>query len=323
MIALSMLDRSRIRTGEDAPAALRATVRLAQRAEALGLHRFWVSEHHGVPGVAGSAPAVLAAAVAAATSRIRVGTGGVMLPNHRPLVVAEQFGVLESLFPGRIDLGVGRSLGFTPAVRAALGVAERGDLRSQLDELMGYFTPEGVRGVRARPSLEVSVPLFVLATGPGAAVETAAELGLPLVLAAARGEEQLYAAADRYHAAAPGGRGRLLLALDVAVADTAAEARALLLPEAWSGAYARSRGDYPALPGVAEALAAPLSGREREDVERSLGAAVFGPEAVVGERLADLVERTRAAELLATTSTPDRDELLASHRRLARLLESL
>src|SRR5690606_29501435 len=108
----SVLDRSRVREGHTAPEALRDTVDLAREAERLGYHRFWVAEHHGVPGVAGSAPTVLAAAVAGATRTIRVGTGGVMLPNHRPLVVAAQFGVLEALFPGRIDMGLGRSVGF-------------------------------------------------------------------------------------------------------------------------------------------------------------------------------------------------------------------
>ena len=131
-------------------------MRLARHAERLGFHRFWVSEHHGVPGVAGSAPTVLAAAVAAATHTIRVGTGGVMLPNHRPLVVAEQFGVLESLFPGRIDMGLGRSVGFTDGVRRALGrdkdAADTADFAGQLDELLGWFRrhlPD--RGARAPP----------------------------------------------------------------------------------------------------------------------------------------------------------------------------
>src|SRR5262245_27298908 len=113
----SVLDRSRTREGHGDAEALRDTVTLARELEALGYHRFWVSEHHGVPGVAGSAPTVLAAAVAGATGSIRVGTGGVMLPNHQPLVVAEQFGVLESLSPGRIDMGLGRSVGFTGGVR--------------------------------------------------------------------------------------------------------------------------------------------------------------------------------------------------------------
>lgn len=149
----SVLDRSRTREGHDAAEALRDTVRLAQEVEGLGYHRFWVSEHHGVPGVAGSAPTVLAAAVAAATRTIRVGTGGVMLPNHRPLVVAEQFGVLESLFPGRIDMGLGRSVGFTDGVRRALGrdkdVAD--DFAGQLDELLGWFRGQSPTGCTRAP----------------------------------------------------------------------------------------------------------------------------------------------------------------------------
>lgn len=153
MTRFSVLDRSRTREGHDAAEALRDTVRLAQELEGLGYHRIWVSEHHGVPGVAGSAPTVLAAAVAAATRTIRVGTGGVMLPNHQPLVVAEQFGVLESLFPGRIDMGLGRSVGFTDGVRRALGrdkdVAD--DFAGQLDELLGWFRGPSSAGCTRAP----------------------------------------------------------------------------------------------------------------------------------------------------------------------------
>jgi luciferase family oxidoreductase group 1 len=138
-LRLSILDRSRTRKGETEAESLRETVRFAQQAEALGYHRFWVSEHHSVPGVAGSAPTVLAAAIGAATSTIRVGTGGVMLPNHQPLVVAEQFGVLESLFPGRIDMGLGRSVGFTNGIRRALGKDKDAadSFGAQLQELLG------------------------------------------------------------------------------------------------------------------------------------------------------------------------------------------
>ncbi len=149
----SVLDRSRTREGHPAAEALRDTVRFAREIEELGYHRFWVSEHHGVPGVAGSAPTVLAAAVASATRSIRVGTGGVMLPNHQPLVVAEQFGVLESLFPGRIDMGLGRSVGFTTGVRKALGrdKDDADDFAGQLDELLGWFRGTSPTGAHARP----------------------------------------------------------------------------------------------------------------------------------------------------------------------------
>jgi alkanesulfonate monooxygenase SsuD/methylene tetrahydromethanopterin reductase-like flavin-dependent oxidoreductase (luciferase family) len=150
----SVLDRSRTREGHDGPEALRDTVRFARELDGLGYHRVWVAEHHGVPGVAGSAPTVLAAAVAAATRTIRVGTGGVMLPNHQPLVVAEQFGVLESLFPGRIDMGLGRSVGFTGGVRKALGrdKDDADDFAAQLAELLDFFRGTSATGVRARPS---------------------------------------------------------------------------------------------------------------------------------------------------------------------------
>ncbi|MGW1347614.1 MsnO8 family LLM class oxidoreductase, partial [Kribbella sp. NPDC002412] len=152
-VPLSVLDRSRTRVGESEAETLRQTVELARQVEELGYKRFWVSEHHSVPGVVGSAPTVLAAAVAAGTSRIRVGTGGVMLPNHRPLVVAEQFGVLESLFPGRIDMGLGRSVGFTNGIRRALGVEKDAaeDFAAQVQELLGYFEGTHQDQVHARP----------------------------------------------------------------------------------------------------------------------------------------------------------------------------
>src|SRR5699024_1690526 len=121
---LSLLDRSRTRTDLPEESALKHTVERAVQAEQAGYQRYWVAEHHAVPGIASGSPAVLLAAIGARTSRIRLGSGGVMLPNHRPLVVAEQFSMLEGLYPGRIDLGLGRSLGFTEPVRRALGRLE-------------------------------------------------------------------------------------------------------------------------------------------------------------------------------------------------------
>lgn len=197
---LSILDRSRTREGHPPPQALRDTVELARAAERLGYHRFWVSEHHSVPGVAGSAPLVLAAAVAGATRRIRVGTGGVMLPNHQPLVVAEQFGVLESLFPGRIDMGLGRSVGFTGGIRRALG-RDTGDadrFEEQLAELLGWLdgTQQAHPEVHAHPAEGLRIPAYVLATGEGAGI--AARAGLPLVVGDLRARDRVTEIIGRY-----------------------------------------------------------------------------------------------------------------------------
>ncbi|WP_245627929.1 MsnO8 family LLM class oxidoreductase [Actinomadura oligospora] len=239
-IRWSILDRSRTRDGEEPSQALRNTVAFAQQADELGFHRFWVAEHHSVPGVAGSAPTVLAAAVAAATSHVRVGTGGVMLPNHQPLIVAEQFGVLASLHPDRIDMGLGRSVGFTGGVRRALGHdrEDAADFATQIHELLGYFSGEQDvhPGVHAWPAEGLRVPAFILATGQGA--DLAAQLGLPLVIAPARGEDAMVAAIERYREAfrpsAQEDEPYVIVSGTVAIADTTEEARRMLVPEAWA-----------------------------------------------------------------------------------------
>jgi luciferase family oxidoreductase group 1 len=321
----SVLDRSRVRRGQRPERALRDTVAFARQAETLGYHRFWVSEHHSVPGVAGPAPTVLAAAIAAATSRIRVGTGGVMLPNHRPLVVAEQFGVLEALFPGRIDMGLGRSVGFTSGVRRALGHdkddAERfGD---QLGELLGYLRGDQRvhPGVHAWPGEGLAVPPFVLATGAGA--DIAAAFGLPLVIAAAFGEDRMLTAIDRYRArfrpSVWRSRPYVVVSGTVAVADDTETARRLLVPEAWSTAYSRTRGDFPALLPAEEVLAIEMTGKERRLFEEAMRGHIHGTEDEVAEALEKLIDRSGADEILVHTSTFDRAEMLDSHRRLARL----
>jgi len=300
-------------------------VRFAQQAESLGFHRFWVSEHHSVPGVAGSAPTVLTAAVAAATSRIRAGTGGVMLPNHRPLVVAEQFGVLESLFPGRIDMGLGRSVGFTDGIRRALGrdKEDAEDFGAQLAELLGWFSGEqpAYPQVHARPAEGLRVPAFVLATGSGA--RTAAEHGLPLVIAAVRGEDAMLRAVDGYRDAfrpsAWSAEPYVVVSGTVAVAESTREARRLLLPEAWSAAWSRTRGVFPPLEPVEAVEALRMTDRERTLFEEAQEGQIHGTEDEVAEALERLIARSAADELLVTTSTYDRERELDSYRRLARL----
>jgi luciferase family oxidoreductase group 1 len=322
-VPLSVLDRSRTRVGETEAETLRGTVRLAQQVEELGYHRFWVSEHHSVPGVVGSAPTVLAAAVAAATERIRVGTGGVMLPNHQPLVVAEQFGVLESLYPGRIDMGLGRSVGFTGGIRRALGVEKDavGDFTDQVRELLGYFTgtQRNHPQVHARPGEGLRVPAYVLAIGEGA--QLAASLGLPLVIAGARGEAALLDSLQRYRSSfTPSDwaeRPYVVLAATAAVAETTEAARRLLLPEAWSSAYSRTRGVFPPLEPANPQHE--MTDKERGFFEQALQGQLYGTPDEVDAALGGLVERTGADEVLITTNTYDRADLLDNYRLLAEL----
>ncbi|MEU9207330.1 LLM class flavin-dependent oxidoreductase [Streptomyces sp. NPDC048415] len=321
----SILDRSRTREGHEAHEALRETVRLAQDVEKLGYHRVWVSEHHGMPGVAGSAPTVLAAAVAAATRTIRVGTGGVMLPNHQPLVVAEQFGVLESLFPGRIDMGLGRSVGFTDGVRKALGrdrdAAGTDDFAAQLAELLGWFRGTSPTGVHARPAEGLTVPPFVLAMGEGATI--AARAGLPMVIGDLRDRERLRRGIDHYRSTfRPSVWARepyVVVSGTVAVAGTPEEARRLLLPEAWSMAYSRTHGTFPPLPPAERVEHLGMTAKERDLYESSLTGHIAGTEERVAHELETLIKETGAQEVLVTTSTYDREALLDSHRRLARV----
>ncbi|MEV0637339.1 LLM class flavin-dependent oxidoreductase [Streptomyces sp. NPDC050619] len=317
----SVLDRSRTREGHTNAEALRDTVRLARELEGLGYHRFWVSEHHGVPGVAGSAPTVLAAAVAAATRTIRVGTGGVMLPNHRPLIVAEQFGVLESLFPGRIDMGLGRSVGFTDGVRKALGrdKDDAEDFSAQLDELLGWFRGTSPTGVHARPAEGLTVPPFVLAMGEGAAI--AARAGLPMVIGDLRNGEKMRRGIDHYRAHfrpspwAP--EPYVVISGTIAVAGTPEAARRLLVPEAWSMAYSRTHGTFPPLPPAEQVETRAMTSKERGFYESGLTGHIAGTEEQVAHELETVLKETGAQEVLVTTSTYDREALLDSYRRLA------
>lgn len=320
---LSLLDRSRTRVGEPEPAALRHTVERAVAAEKSGYRRFWVAEHHAVPGIASGSPPVLMAALGARTSSIRIGAGGVMLPYHQPLVVAEQFLMLEALYPGRIDLGLGRSPAFTAPVRRAMRHAadEPDRFETDLVELRGYLDRTGP--VTAHPVTDTAVPMFVLATGRGLAV--AARLGLPAVLGGPLLDSpELEAALAGYRRGfRPSSRAQrptVVVALDVAVADTDTAARDLALPEAWAMARSRSTGEFPPLEPVAAIRVRDRPGQVRRRVEAALEHAVAGAPGTVRRRLEQVAERTGAGELLATTSTYDREALAASDAALARIV---
>ncbi|WP_042455059.1 MsnO8 family LLM class oxidoreductase [Streptacidiphilus jiangxiensis] len=334
-LKLSLLDRSVLREGRSAAQALRDTLALAQEAELLGYERFWVAEHHGVPGIAGSAPTVLAAAIASATSRIRVGTGGVMLPNHRPLVVAEQFAVLGALFPGRIDMGLGRSVGFTRAVQEALGHSVRDveDFPAQLAELLAWARGDSERrageqvrpGVRVQPSDGLPVPAFVLALGAGARI--AAEAGLPVVVGGLHDRARLLAAVAEYREAftpsAWSAEPYVVVAAPVAVADTAEEAGEMLAAEAWALAEARTRGAFPPLPSPERMRTAETSARQRGFFAQARAGHIAGTEADVREALQTLVAQTGADEVLVTASAYDPAALRSSLARLAAVAQEL
>jgi luciferase family oxidoreductase group 1 len=303
---ISLLDRANSLDGLAAAETLNRVLERAQRAEELGYHRFWVAEHHAVPGIAGSAPAVLMAAIAGRTSSIRVGSGGIMLPNHQPLVVAEQAATLEALHPGRIDLGVGRSVGFTPAVRSALcaGKPEAELFENDLGQLLDYLS--GTAPITARPQNDSATPVFVLANGPG--VDIAARAGLGVVLggpAVFRPDPSgKLPALERYRALFRPSRWFdrpfVMISANVAVGPSRQAARELLLPEAVALARSRTTGEFAPLGPVGPAEWTGLTTRESEAVESSLSDSVYGTAAEVRFQLERLFTASAADELLVT-----------------------
>ena len=315
---VSVLDRAQSRLGSSEAETLQHVIERAQRAERLGYRRFWVAEHHGVPGIAGSVPAVLAAAVASRTATIRVGTGGIMLPNHQPLVVAEQAATLAALFDGRFDLGLGRSLGFTQAVRSALrtGKEDADRFGEDIAELLAFLG--GTAPITARPQDAGRTPVFVLATGHG--VDIAAQAGLAVVLGGPALFRDRNPALERYRSSFRPSpwwdRPHVTASLNVAVAGTTAAARQLLLPEARAMAVSRTRGYFPPLEAVDDG---PLGAREEGYVEESLATAVYGTAADVERQLYDLQVRTGADELLVSGGAFDLEAQARSDELLAEL----
>ena len=228
---VSLLDRSRIREGESDAEAIATTVERAVRAEELGFHRFWTAEHHAVPGIASAAPTVLLAAIGARTHSIRLGTGGIMVPNHSPLVIAEQALLLEALYPGRVDLGLGGSLGFTAPIRRALGrtALHEDDYPIEVARVRQYLS--GQAEITAKPSIGPP-PVVLLAVQGGLAL--VAELGLPAVVGGpvVRDEQRLAAYFRDFRSNSAASAPYLMVNVDVSVAQTQERARDLLLPDA-------------------------------------------------------------------------------------------
>lgn len=281
-------------------------------AEKLGYARFWGAEHHAVPGIASGSPAVLLAAVGAHTSHIRLGSGGVMLPHHQPLVVAEQFLMLEALYPGRTDLGLGRTLGFTKPVRRALRQSTEDAETYQHDvaELLSYLDRSAA--VTARPVTAEVPQLFLLATGQG--LQTAAALGMPVVMGGPiLHDPEVSAAVAAYRRdflpSSAASEPSVTISTDVYIAETEDEARELALPEVYAMARARETGEFGPLEPVDQIRQHTWSAQTQRRVDRGLSRAVAGTREDVRSQLEQLVDATGAEELMVSTSTYDRGAL--------------
>ena len=329
-VPLSVLDLAPVPDGGSAGEALRATTDLARRAERLGFRRFWVAEHHNMPGIASSAPPVLIGHIADATQVIRVGSGGVMLPNHVSLVVAEQFGMLEALHPGRIDLGIGRAPGTDQATAAALRRSPEAlpadDFPEQLMDLVGFFTGQWPDGhpfaqITAVPGLGHQPAMWLLGSS-GYSAQVAGLLGLPFAFAhhfsAANTLPALALYRQHFRPSEILERPYAMVAAAVVCAETDERARFL----AGSGAlsFLRLRAGRPGpLPSPEEAAAYPYNELERAFVEDRQASNIIGSPETVSRKITDLVEATAADELMITTMVYDPAGRLRSFQLVAEI----
>ena len=328
-LPVSVLDLVAMHTGEPAASAIARSVDLAQQVERLGYTRFWLAEHHSIEGLACSATPVLIAHVAAATKTIRVGSGGVMLPNHAPLMVAEQFGTLAALFPGRIDLGLGRAPGGDFQTMRALrrDLHQNGeDFPALLEELRTYLGPEQPgQAVKAIPGQGSNVPITLLGSSSFSA-QLAGTLGLPFAFAAHFAPEYLYAAARLYRQAfRPSDVLRkpyMIVAVQVIAAETDAEARRLFTTP--QQRFLRLIRNQPVeLRPPVDSMEPLWEDFERAAVESKLGAAIVGSKATVKVGLEKLVAETCANEVIVVTDTYEHADRLRSYEEVANLAREL
>jgi luciferase family oxidoreductase group 1 len=324
MIPFSILDLSPIAEGSDARASFHQSLDLAQHGERWGFNRYWLAEHHGMPGIASAATAVLMGYVAAGTSTIRVGAGGIMLPNHAPLVIAEQFGTLESLFPGRIELGLGRAPGSDHITARAL----RRNLASDADEfpqdvleLQDYFADSPRRQVRAVPGAGLNVPLWILGSSLFGA-QLAAHLGLPYAFASHFAPQMMMQAIELYRAnfkpSAQLDKPYVMLGFNVFAADTDEEAhfRATSMQQAFvSLRSGRPTRLQPPVRGYLEALGP----QERAMLDAVLSCSAIGSPETVAQQLKAFIAHTKADELMITSQIFDHAARLRSYEITAQV----
>jgi luciferase family oxidoreductase group 1 len=307
MIPFSILDLAPITEGSDAGQAFRNTLDLAQLGERLGYQRYWLAEHHNMPGIASAATAVLIGHVAAGSATLGVGAGGIMLPNHAPLQVAEAFGTLASLHPGRIDLGLGRAPGTDqPTARALRRYFDSADAFPQdVLELLGYFEPaQPGQPVRAVPGAGIEVPVWLLGSSLFSA-RLAAQLGLPFAFASHFAPDAMDEALALYRRNfVPSARLQqpyAMLGINVVAADSDAEARRLFTTQQQSFISLR-RGKPGLIPPPIDDIEAYWTPPEKLMVERALACAVVGDAATVKEGIAAFVARHRPDELMLTAN---------------------
>jgi len=327
---LSVLDLAPILEGGDAGAALRNARDLAQHSEALGFERFWMAEHHSMPGIASAATSVALGYVAEGTRTLRVGAGGIMLPNHSPLQIAEQFGTLASLYPGRIDLGLGRAPGTDGAAARALRRNLDADVEQfprDVVELISYFEPsEPGRAVRAIPGEGLRVPVWILGSSLFGA-QLAAALGLPYAFASHFAPQQMMEAIALYRARFRPSRyldaPYVMLGYNVFAADDDAEAEFLASSVQQIFVTLRTTGEARQLAPPVEGYLASLPARGRAILEHVLSCtAVGGPERVRAS-LRAFVDKTEADELIVTSSIYDHGARRRSYELLAEVANTL
>jgi luciferase family oxidoreductase group 1 len=326
MVKLSVLDLAPIVEGGSAGDALRNAAKLAQAAERLGYARYWMAEHHSMPGIASAATAVALAYVGAQTSSIRIGSGGVMLPNHAPLIVAEQFGTLESLFPGRVDLGLGRAPGTDQAAAYAMRrsmATDENQFPNDVVELIGYFRGRNGR-VRAIPGEGLDIPIYILGSSLFGA-QLAAALGLPYAFASHFAPQMMEQAIDVYrHRFEPSeqlAEPYVILGFNAFVADSEEEAR--LLATSIQQAFVALRTGQPTqlkppVPGYADSL--PM--QARAILENVLTCSAIGTPDQARRQVQDFVSRTGADELIVTSQIFDFDARVRSYELLAQAVLS-
>lgn len=327
MIPFSVLDLSPIVEGGDAGQALRNTIELAQHTEASGYLRYWLAEHHNIPSVASAATAVVIGAVANHTSTIRVGAGGIMLPNHPPLVVAEQFGTLAALFPGRIDLALGRAPGSDQMTARALrrNPAAGDTFPADVLELIGYFKKMPGQRVRAIPGEGLEVPIWILGSSLFGA-QLAAELGLPYGFASHFAPLLMHDAIrlyrNRFRPSEQLARPYVMLGVNVVAAETTEEARRLFTSHQQAFINLRRGTPGPLPPPDTNAVEA-LAPHERWELDQTLSASIVGSFGDVRSGLETFITTTAADELVVVAQIYDHAARLRSYELTANVRESL